>query len=129
MKIKNLFFLLALVPLISCEQVMDNYWDRKAEENYISPYKGTYLGSFAGNDSGSLKIEVSKSDNVTITKHSSISNSDEMYYDGLIGASFNGSPSPATGFKLLGNLNSSNNTYSGNWTQGNASGTWTLTKQ
>ncbi|MBW8361918.1 MAG: hypothetical protein K0M56_06990 [Kaistella sp.] len=129
MKSKLFFFLLALAPLISCQQIMDNYWDRKAEENYVSPYKGTYAGSFAGNDSGSLKIEVSKSDNVTITRHSSISNSNEIYYDGLIGASFNGSPSPATGFKLLGNLSSDNNTYSGTWTQGNFSGTWTLIKQ
>lgn len=129
MKIRIFFFLLAMVPMVSCEQIMDNYWDRKAEENYVSPYKGTYAGSFAGNDSGSLKIEVSKSDNVTITKHSSISNSDEIYYDGLIGAAFNGSPSPATGFKLLGNLNSPNNSYSGTWTQGSSSGTWTLIKQ
>ena len=123
------FFLLAVLSLTSCQQIMDNYWDRQQQESYVSPYRGTYKGTFSGDDSGTLEIIISKKDQVTVNLHSDKRNTDETFFDALIGSSFNGNASPTSGFKLLGNLNSQNNSYSGTWKQGIFSGTWTIKKQ
>lgn len=39
MKTKLTFFVFALLSLVSCEQIIDNYWDRKEEETMCRPFK------------------------------------------------------------------------------------------
>lgn len=129
MKLVNYFSLLSVICLISCQQITDNYWEKQDYKNYVSPYRGTYMGSYSGDDNGSLIIEISKHDNVSITKHSNIRNADDVFIDALNGSVFNGNASPNSGFRLLGNLTSQTKTFSGNWVQGNYKGSWTITKK
>lgn len=105
-----------MISVVSCEQVVDSYFENHENDNYVSPSQGTYMGSFSGDDNGSLKIEISKKDNVTITRHSASSNADDIFLDALSGTNFNGNASPTTGFRLSGNLVAQNKIYSGNWT-------------
>ncbi|OWK74596.1 hypothetical protein CBW16_04110 [Flavobacteriaceae bacterium JJC] len=131
MKIKIILFLVALAPLMSCEQIIDNYWDRKAEESYVSPYKGIYVGSYTGSDKGTLRLEISAKDFVEVKKVSTMNGFTETLEGGMIGSSFNKVISRTSGFTILGNVASNpQNTYSGTWKidEGN-SGTWTLKKE
>lgn len=131
MKIYQFIFLLTLFSLSSCEQVLNNYWERKAEEKYVSPYKGTYVGTYVGADQGVLRIDVSSKDYVEVIRTSSKNDFKESFEGGMTGSSFNNVLSRSSGFMLLGNLNASQqNTYSGTWkmSEGN-SGTWILKKE
>lgn len=129
MRFKIPIIIFLLISLISCQGIIDNYYENKDTDNYVSPFSGTYIGTYSGEDNGTLNIEVSKKDGVTITKHSNISNADESYFDILTGNSLNANASPTTGFRLFGNLSSQTKIYSGTWKQGNWTGTWTITKQ
>ena len=131
MKIKVSLLFCAFLTLSSCEQIMDNYWERKTEENYVSPYKGVYIGNYTGSDRGTLRIEISKKDFVEVKRVSSMNNYTETLEGGMIGPSFNKVISRTSGFTILGNVTSNpQNTYSGTWKidEGN-SGTWTLKKE
>lgn len=109
---------------------MDNYWDRKAEESYVSPYKGIYVGNYRGTSQGSLQIEITSKDVVIIKRTANQSGFTEEFYGSLNGAAFYGTKSQASGFSVLGNLNSNTNSFSGTWVQNEGeSGSWTLTKQ
>lgn len=131
MKIYQFTFLITLFSLTSCKQISDNYWERKAEESYVSPYKGNYIGTYSGSDQGTLRIAVSAKDFVEVTRSSSKNDFKETFEGGMTGASFNGLQSRTSGFALLGNLIASpQNTYSGSWKMGEGnSGTWTLKKE
>jgi len=130
MKPKFHFLLFLLFTLTSCDQIMDNYWDRKAEESYVSPYKGNYVGSYKGTSQGSLQVEISAKDVVTIKRTANQTGFTEEFFGSLNGASFYGTKSQSSGFSLLGNLNSTTNSFTGNWVLNDAEyGTWTLTKQ
>ncbi|QOW11509.1 hypothetical protein Q73A0000_14595 [Kaistella flava (ex Peng et al. 2021)] len=110
---------------------MDNYWERKAEENYVSPYKGIYVGTYIGSDQGTLRVEISTKDFVEVKRFSTTNSFNETFEGGMIGSSFNKVISRISGFTVLGNVKSNpENTYSGTWKidEGN-SGTWTLKKQ
>ncbi len=123
--------LFALFSLFSCQQIVDNYWERKAEENYSSPYKGVYIGTYSGSDQGTLHIEISAKNFVEVKRISTLSAVNETFEGGMIGASFNQVQSRISGFAILGNvIRSPENTYSGTWKidEGN-SGTWILKKQ
>lgn len=131
MKVFQFIFLIALFSLTSCEQILDNYWERKAEENYVSPYKGSYIGTYSGSDQGVLQIDISSKDYVEVTRTSSNNNFKETFQGGMSGSSFNSVQSRSSGFTLLGNLiPSAEKTYAGTWkmSEGN-SGTWTLKKK
>lgn len=131
MRIYKFIILFALFSLFSCQQIVDNYWERKAEENYSSPYKGVYNGTYSGSDQGTLRIEISAKDFVEVKRMSTLNAVNETFEGGMIGASFNQVKSRTSGFTILGNVISSpQNTYSGTWKidEGN-SGTWILKKQ
>lgn len=131
MRIYKFIILFALFSLFSCQQIVDNYWERKAEENYRSPYKGVYIGTYSGSDQGTLRIEISAKDLVEVKRMSTLNAVNETFEGGMIGASFNQVKSRTSGFTILGNVISSpQNTYSGTWKidEGN-SGTWILKKQ
>lgn len=131
MRIYKFIILSALFSLFSCQQIVDNYWERKAEENYSSPYKGVYIGTYSGSDQGTLRIEISAKDFVEVKRMSTLNAVNETFEGGMIGASFNQVKSRTSGFTILGNVISSpQNTYSGTWKidEGN-SGTWILKKQ
>lgn len=131
MKIYRFVLLLFLFILSSCQQIMDNYWERKAEENYVSPYKGIYVGTYTGSDQGTLRLEISAKDFVEVKRVSTTNSFNEAFEGGMTGSSFNKVISRTSGFTILGNITSSpQNTYSGMWKidEGN-SGTWTLKKQ
>lgn len=130
MKLKFYFFLFVLFTFTSCGQIMENYWDRKAEESYISPYKGNYAGTYKGTSQGSLHIEITAKDVVMIKRIANQSGFAEEFYGTLNGASFYGTKSQSSGFSIQGNLNSTTNSFSGNWVLNDAEfGTWTLVKQ
>ncbi|WP_312819843.1 hypothetical protein [Kaistella carnis] len=131
MRIYKFIILFALFSLFSCQQIVDNYWERKAEENYSSSYKGVYIGTYSGSDQGTLRIEISAKDFVEVKRMSTLNAVNETFEGGMIGASFNQVKSRTSGFTILGNVISSpQNTYSGTWKidEGN-SGTWILKKQ
>ncbi len=130
MKPKFYFFLFVLFTLSSCDQIMNNYWDRKAEESYVSPYKGIYVGNYKGTSQGSLQIEISAKDVVTVKRIANQTGFTEEFFGSLNGAFFYGTKSQTSGFSILGNLNSSTNSFTGNWVLNDAEfGTWTLIKQ
>lgn len=131
MKIKYLFLLLVFISLGSCQQILDNYWDRRAEENYVSPYKGVYVGMYTGSDTGTLRVEISSKDFVEVKRNRTMDGFTETFEGGMISSSFNKVISRSSGFTLLGSVTSNpQNTYSGTWKidEGN-SGTWTLKKE
>ena len=124
-------FTLALLSLTSCQEIIDNYWDRKAEESYVSPYKGVYVGTYIGSDQGTIRIEVSSKDWVDVTRISNTPSFSDAFSGGMSGASFNQVRSRTSGFTVMGNLiKDPQNTYSGTWKidDGNV-GTWTLKKE
>lgn len=131
MKISQLIFLIVLFSLSSCEQVLDNYWERKAEENYVSPYKGTYVGTYTGSDQGILRIDISSKNYVNVRRTSSKNDFTETFEGRMTGPSFNNVLSRTSGFMLLGDLTANpQNTYSGTWKMGAGnSGTWSLKKE
>lgn len=111
--------------------MVDNYWERQEEENYVSPYQGIYTGTYDGSDKGTLRIEISRKNTVTVTRISTLHPLTEEFYGGMIEASFNQVKSRTSGFTVFGNvINNSQNTFNGTWKidEGN-SGSWTLKKQ
>lgn len=131
MKKYRFVLIIIVLSLFSCQQIMDNYWERKAEESYVSPYKGVYVGNYAGSDQGTLRLEISAKDFVEVKKVSTMNAFSETFSGGMIGSSFNKVISRTSGFTVLGNvINSPQNTYSGTWKidEGNL-GTWTLKKE
>lgn len=131
MKRYTMVLLLLILSLTSCQQLTDSYWERQADENYVSPYKGVYVGTYSGSDQGTLRIEISAKDHVQVKRVSYVSSFTETFEGGLSGPSFNKVQSRASGFIILGNiLNTPPNSYSGTWKidEGNA-GTWSLKKE
>ena len=63
--LKVCFLIIFSFIFISCEQVIDNYWENKERENYTSPYIGIWIGTYSGNENGIIKIEVLKSGTIT----------------------------------------------------------------
>ena len=131
MRFYKVGLLLIILSFTSCQQLIDNYWDRKAEESYVSPYKGVYVGTYSGSDQGMLRIEISAKDDVQVKRVSTTNSFSETFEGGLIGPSFNKVQSRVSGFTVLGNiLNSPPNSYSGTWKidEGNT-GSWSLKKE
>lgn len=118
----KLLLITSLIFLQSCDEMIDQIHENKAQQNYVSPYQGKYTGTYTGDSNGELIINVSEKDYVEI-KRTSL-NSSESYDTGLIGASFNTTNKAPSGFMLIGNLNS----QTGTWQMGGSKGTWTVKK-
>lgn len=124
--IKFSAIILSLFLLFSCTEIIDEHYKDVAQENYISPYMGKWVGSYTGDTSGSLVLNVNKSGHMEITRMVN-NNVQEVYYTDLLGGgsgSLNPSTSP-TGFTLYGSLQ----TKSGTWKQQNWIGSWSVTRQ
>ncbi|ACU08399.1 hypothetical protein FIC_01957 [Flavobacteriaceae bacterium 3519-10] len=124
-KFYHLLLLLFSLTLFSCDQILDNYWDRKAEENYVSPFKGIYKGNYSGDEVGTLSIEVAKNGYTSVTRIAAFG-TEESTFSGMVrddGALQ--SVKLESGFTLLGNLNAK----SGTWKMGDWNGSWTVQKQ
>lgn len=126
---KNRLFHLTLLMLASiltsCDQVLDNYWERKAQEQYVSPYKGIYKGTYSGDEVGTITIEVAKSGNTSLTKTSQFGTDDSFSSGKVMDDGSLYSVRLQSGFTLLGNLN----TKSGTWKMGEWNGNWSVLKQ
>lgn len=123
MKLKTLL-LLFIIPatFISCDQITDNYWEKKEQENYTSPYMGKWVGSYQGNESGNLILSVAKSVNITGT----YGPNNEMIIslvrdDGALNPMLSDTPI----FLMYGSLIEKK----GTWKNKDKQGSWTLTKQ
>lgn len=122
---------LTLISMVSCQQIIDNYWEKEAEENYVSPYTGVYVGTYDGADKGTLHIEITTKNSVIVKRTSTLHSLTEEFYGGMIEASFYQVKSQTTGFAILGNViyNPKNN-FTGTWKIDESnSGSWTLKKQ
>ncbi|KMQ66084.1 hypothetical protein ACM46_00520 [Chryseobacterium angstadtii] len=124
----KLFILTPLFLLSSCiSEISDNIERNKAEENYVSPYMGKWVGTFSGDHiSGTLILNVSKSGSMEVIRVAN-NNVDETYYTSLQGAgngALNPAPSPK-GFILYGSLH----TGSGTWKLQSWSGSWSVKRQ
>jgi hypothetical protein len=121
-RISVLLMIISLLTFQSCEDVVDEIYKNKEEQNYVSPHRGKYTGTYTGDSAGELIINVSEKGSVEITRTSL--NSNESYYTGLINASFNTTNKAPSGFMLIGNLNSK----MGTWEMGSLKGNWTVKK-
>ncbi|QFG54093.1 hypothetical protein [Chryseobacterium sp.] len=124
MKLRLFAFVILCFALTSCQQIIDNYWDRKEEENFTSSYMGIYKGNYSGDETGTLTIEVSDKGYVTLTKVSPTGS--ETHTSGI--AREDGalqSVALPSGFTLYGNLI----TKSGTWKTGILKGNWSVVKQ
>ncbi len=111
--------------MTSCDQILDNYWDRKAQEQYVSPYKGIYKGTYSGDEVGTITIEVTKNGYTTLVKTSKFGTDDSFSSGKVMDDGSLYSVRLQSGFTLLGNLN----TKSGTWKMGEWNGTWSVLKQ
>lgn len=121
-RILAVFTVISLVILQSCEDVVDQIYENKQEQNAVSPYRGNYTGTYTGDVSGNLIINVSEKGTIEITRNTL--NSSESYLTGFINASFNTTNRAPSGFMLIGNLNSK----MGTWEMGSLKGNWTVKK-
>lgn len=134
MKLKNMklivkqyfpiYLLVALsFTVISCGRIIDGYLEEKAKERYTSPFMGKWVGTYTGDESGSLSITVAKSGQISGVYgpyNDEIFNS--VSDDGVLGAISSNNP---MFFYFHGNLI----TKKGTWRRSNLKGEWTITKQ
>ncbi|SIS34909.1 hypothetical protein SAMN05421639_103114 [Chryseobacterium shigense] len=112
--------------LASCSEIVDNIDRKNEQENYVSPYAGKWIGTYTGEVSGNLILNVSKSGSIEVTRIVN-ANVEETYYTSLQSAA-SAAISPSTspkGFSLIGSLE----TKSGTWKHQYWSGSWSVQKQ
>lgn len=118
----KLLLLCILISLQSCEHILDQAEEKRAQDNFTSEFMGKYTGTYSGDLSGSLTVNVSKSASAEVSR--SINGGTDSYWTTLIGSSFNTTVKSPQGFIIYGNLQNK----SGTWEMGNSKGTWILTK-
>ncbi|KPH13145.1 hypothetical protein [Chryseobacterium sp. ERMR1:04] len=121
LRIKYLLLIFPLLMVFSCEH-LDEIERNKQQENSTSPYMGKWSGSYSGDQSGTLILNVGKSGYIEGIKNSQ--GQQETFYSALIGSSINSAATSASGFILYGNLQNK----SGTWKMGSLNGTWSVTK-
>ncbi len=87
LKIKTLLLCL-FISLQSCQQIIDQAEENKAQENFTSEFMGYYSGSYTGDISGSLTVTVRKDATVEVTR--STAGNPDTYVTSLVMSSFNG---------------------------------------
>jgi len=122
MKIKITLTLALLLTFTSCDQISDNYWEKKEQENHTSPFMGKWVGTYSGAQVGTLTIEISKSGNIIGSLgRTEVDLASYVYDDGTLQPVMSNTLS----FTLYGNLKDKK----GTWKDKDQQGTWTLTKQ
>lgn len=119
--IKIFSVLSALIFLFSCDEIERN----REQDNYVTPYKGKWVGTYTGDQSGTLVLNVGEKGGVEGTRTSM--EFQENFYTSMNGGGSGAlstmSPSPS-GFILYGSLE----TKSGTWKMGALKGNWTVVK-
>ncbi|MCW3162798.1 hypothetical protein [Chryseobacterium oryctis] len=119
--VKNIKFLTLIVILISLISCVQN----REEDNYVTPYKGTWTGNYSGDQIGTLIMKVSEKGTVEVKRTSM--EFQETFYTSLLGGGSGAlstmTPS-ASGFIVYGSLE----TKSGTWKMGALQGTWSVVK-
>ncbi|WP_312389064.1 hypothetical protein [Chryseobacterium sp.] len=117
--IKILTLLLTLNFLFSCDEIERN----RQEDNYVTPYKGKWVGTYTGDQSGTLVLNVGEKGGIEGVRKSM--EFEETFYTSMQGGGSGAistmSPSPS-GFLLYGSLE----TKSGTWKMGALQGKWTV---
>src|SRR5690606_5874229 len=121
MKFKLSAFVILYFALTSCQQIMDNHWERQELANYDSPYKGNWISSYTGQETGTFVLGINKSGNVFGLRNNADNLGGKVYEGGVI----MNLHSPTSNIHIDGNLE----TKSGTWKMGSLSGTWTIVKQ
>lgn len=111
-----------LLSMQSCEHILDQAEEKRAQENFTSEFMGYYKGSYTGDLSGSLEVNVRKDASVQVIR--STAGNPDTYITNLIMSSFNGVSQSPEGFMLIGNMQTKN----GTWKMGNLKGTWSIAK-
>lgn len=106
----------------SCEHILDQAEEKRAQENFTSEFMGNYSGSYTGDVSGSLTVNVRKDASVQVIRGTA--GNQDSYDTHLVMSSFNTTAKSPQGFILIGNMQ----TKKGTWEMGNLKGTWSLTK-
>jgi len=122
---RSIFYFLTIFSLLSCSELLENINQRDAEDSYTSPYKGAWIGTYSGNESGTLLIEVAKNGYTSLTRTSS-NGSETSFLSGMVrddGALQ--SVIMESGFTLYGNFVEK----SGTWKMGERNGNWSVKKQ
>ncbi|WP_223608766.1 hypothetical protein [Chryseobacterium sp. OSA05B] len=121
--IKNCYFkFLLIVPLLmlsSCRETEDH----NADENYVSPHMGKWVGTYSGDLNGTLIMNVSKSGSIEVTR--TVNNKVEEVYSTSLQPNGSGAISSSVspkGFVLTGSLQ----TKSGIWKQYHFRGNWSV---
>jgi hypothetical protein len=125
MKYSFLFSVLILIlfSVLSCNRILDNYFEKEAQQNYTSPYMGKWVGTYNGEESGTLSITVAKSGSILgIYGQEAKTFISNVFDDGSILPVNSDDP---MFFILYGSLYQKK----GTWKKSNLQGTWTLTKQ
>src|SRR5690606_9850841 len=121
MKFKLSAFVILYFALTSCQQIMDNHWERQQLDNYCSPYQGKWIGNYTGPEAGTFLLDINNSGNVFGVRNN-VDNLGGKVYEGGVLMNLH---SPTSNFHIDGNLE----TNSGIWKMGSLSGTWTIVKQ
>lgn len=53
---RSIIYFPTIFSLLSCSELLENINQRDAENSYTSPYKGAWIGTYSGNESGTLLI-------------------------------------------------------------------------
>ncbi|RNA60603.1 hypothetical protein D1631_00965 [Chryseobacterium nematophagum] len=68
-KINIIFLMITMLsPMFSCSHVVDEMYLHDAQNNYVSPYQGKWMGSYIGDTNGTIILNVSKSGNIEVVK-------------------------------------------------------------
>ena len=46
MNIKAVLLMIILISMVSCERILEERRSQNEQENYVSPYKGIYVGNY-----------------------------------------------------------------------------------
>lgn len=118
---------LFLLPLLSCDpRSAEEIAYDTARELYVSPYQGTWICHYTGDETGVFTLEIDKKGYVTrITR-----TSQNFYEEGIGGfvssqGGLSQTYSGASKFAIYGSVF----LKKGTWKMGNLSGEWTAVKQ
>ena len=118
----KIFLFCILLSIQSCQHILDQAEEQRAQENFTSEFMGYYSGNYTGDMSGSLTVNVRKDASVEVIRGTA--GNPDSYDTHLIMSSFNTTTKSPQGFILYGNMQ----TKKGTWEMGNLKGTWSLNK-
>ena len=122
MRYSIFFFAVTLLFLSSCQRILDEHYEREMESNYTSPYIGKWVGTYNGEENGTLIINVAKNGRISGT----YGQNSEILVSSVLD---NGALLPVNSEDLLFILYGSLIQKKGTWKKDKKQGTWTLNKQ